>query len=211
MSDDRYSRKGFFQEFFGLFKTGLSNNLEKKLAKTLNAPVRPPGAMEEMEFISTCTRCGDCVPACPYGAILRYPLTAGLRGGTPYIDPHTKACELCPDTPCITACKPGALEPTPVDRIDMGTAKVNPETCMTFDNKICTRCYDACPYPERAIVIEDHHPRVNENGCVGCGLCQERCPTHPVGIKVLSPLQYRAVKNDEELYFGLFAVEEEDR
>src|SRR2546422_4692802 len=31
--------------------------------------LRPPGAVDETLFLDRCTRCGDCLPACPYGSI----------------------------------------------------------------------------------------------------------------------------------------------
>src|SRR6266545_3876887 len=30
--------------------------------------LRPPGAVAEELFLDRCTRCGDCLPACPYGS-----------------------------------------------------------------------------------------------------------------------------------------------
>ena len=80
---------------------------------------------------------------------------------------------------------------------------------MTYDDKVCTLCYDACPYPEHAITIdEDFHPVILD-GCVGCGSCQQRCPVHPVGVEVLSPIAYRATRNKEDLYFGIIEKDEE--
>ncbi|MDJ0837599.1 MAG: 4Fe-4S dicluster domain-containing protein [Acidobacteriota bacterium] len=208
---NRYSRKGFFGELFSFVRKGVSHHVETKLSKALNAPLRPPGALDEVEFLSTCTRCKECGIACPYGVISVMPLEAGVNAGTPYIDPNTVSCHLCPDMPCIAACEPQALLPVADPRqVRMGRAVIQTEDCMTYDDKVCTLCYDACPYPEEAITIgEDFHPEVLD-ACVGCGACQNRCPVVPVGVKVLNPLNYRTAVADEETWFGVIAKEEEE-
>lgn len=211
MSDQpSYTRKGFFGEFFSLFKKGVTNHVERKIAKKLDAPLRPPGALDEIEFLSTCTRCNACAEACPHFAIQRMPVNAGVAANTPYIEPRTRACMLCPDFPCIAACGDQALLPVAgPSAVRMGIALVNPEACQTYDDKVCTLCYDACPYPEQAIEIgSDLHPRVLD-ACTGCGLCERSCPVTPIGIKVLSPMNYRVARMDEDLYFGLFTKEDD--
>jgi len=210
MSDEPYSRKGFFRELFGHVRRGVSSNLEARLQRMLDTPLRPPGALDELEFLSTCTRCEACVRVCPFGAIQRKPVDAGVAANTPYIDPATQACRLCEDFPCIAACEPHALLPLRPEQVQMGRARVDEEACMTFtEDKVCTLCYDACPFPEHAITIDEaFHPRVLD-ACVGCGACHQRCPVYPVGIEALSPMAYRARRNEEELYFGVIRKEDE--
>jgi len=117
---------------------------------------------------------------------------------------------LCEDFPCIQVCEPGALLPIHPEEVAIGKALVDKQACQTYDDKVCTLCYDACPLPERALTIDDDfHPRVLD-GCVGCGLCQQRCPVMPVGITVLSPLKYEAARLEEETYFGIIKKGEED-
>ena len=212
MSDPkRVSRKGFFGEFFGAMKKGIANQVDRKLAKVLEAPIRPPGALDEIEFLSACTRCALCVDACPYFAIKRMSLHSGVSANTPFIDTAAQACQLCEDFPCIQACGDGALLPVNSPReVTMGKALINPEACQTWDDKVCTHCYDACPFPEQAIEIgADFHPRILD-ACVGCGLCEKACPVTPVGVAALSPVNYRSVKMEDEMYFGLVEKEPED-
>ncbi len=205
-----YSRKGFFREFFSHFKKGVANHVDRKLGRVLAAPLRPPGALDEVEFLSACTRCNDCVEVCPYHALRRLPAQAGVAANTPYIEPRTQACMLCEDFPCIAACDHGALLPVRPEDVRMGRAKVDVAACRTYDDQVCTHCYDACPYPERAIEIgADFHPKVLD-GCVGCGLCEARCPVTPVGIRTLSPTRYRSDVIENDMYFGIWRREEED-
>ena len=200
--EEKVSRKGFFGEFFGIFKKGVANQVDRKLASMLEAPLRPPGALPEVEFLSTCTRCQDCVPACPHMAIRIMPYQAGVAANTPYVEPAAQACLLCEDFPCISACPEGALVPNNLPNVFMGRAIINQDACQTWDDKVCTLCYDACPYPEQAITLEEFHPIILD-ACVGCGQCEQKCPVKPVGVKTLSPLHYRAWQMEDELYFGL--------
>ena len=72
--------------------------------------LRPPGALPEPEFLAACTRCDDCVAACPHMAIRKAGGEFGeaLRG-TPIILPRLAACRLCRHWKCIDACLPQAL------------------------------------------------------------------------------------------------------
>ena len=52
-----------------------------------NRYMRPPGALQEIAFLTSCTRCGDCLEVCPVQAIIKVPTAGGLAAGTPMIDP----------------------------------------------------------------------------------------------------------------------------
>src|SRR2546422_6452373 len=84
--------------------------------------LRPPGAVDETLFLDRCTRCGDCLPACPYGSIKK-----DVATGYPVIFANESPCYLCEDFPCIAACETEALLPVG-DRTDvrMGLAVVSP-------------------------------------------------------------------------------------
>lgn len=206
-----FNRKGFFKEVFSFLGRGVSSHVESKLTRILDAPIRPPGALEELEFLSACTRCAQCVTACPYSAIRRMPISAGVSANTPYIDPAIEACHLCADFPCIAACNDGALLHTTPETARIGIAEINPKGCVCHsEDKVCTLCYDVCPFPETAITIDDlMNPQILA-GCTGCGLCQKRCPSAPKGVHVLSPVRYRVKHHEENHYFGFIPTEKEE-
>lgn len=87
---------------------------------------RPPGSVRDPErFKQICTECGDCIIACPYGAILRAP---GVYG--PVMNPNLVACALCEDYPCIEACDERALLPIPEGFLPkFGHAMLDPQLC----------------------------------------------------------------------------------
>src|SRR5262245_24411488 len=153
-------------------------------APMLELYLRPPGALPEQQFRDTCSRCGTCVSVCPANAIkLDHTGTAGH--GAPYIDVDAMPCVVCDGTPCMHNCPSGALVPTPVAEIDMGTAVWQEATCLRVKDNTCQICVDQCPLGSAAIETEGNRIRVHPLGCVGCGVCEHYCPTVPRSITVI--------------------------
>lgn len=72
--------------------------------------LRPPGALDEHDFLASCIKCGQCVQVCPVQAIKLADLVDGFGVGTPYIDPREQACDFsCDAAQCVLACPTGAL------------------------------------------------------------------------------------------------------
>jgi ferredoxin-type protein NapG len=157
----------------------------------IDRPLRPPGAMEPGEFETVCSRCGKCVEACPAEAIKLDP--NGLIGeGFPYIVAEDQPCVVSEDLACMKSCPTGALQL--VDRldIDLGTAKVDHAMCLRDRGENCTLCLDVCPVMDEdatlcALVVSPLTGKVivRKNICIGCGLCEHRCPTEPRAIIVI--------------------------
>ncbi|MHC4910070.1 MAG: 4Fe-4S dicluster domain-containing protein [Planctomycetota bacterium] len=156
--------------------------------RVTTTPLRPPGAVDEQAFLAGCTRCGDCVDVCPVKAIVPAPAAYGAAAGTPMIDPHSAACVMCEDMPCIAACEPGVLLPDVPVR--MGTAEIRAVYCIAHQGTTCTLCVEQCPV-EGAIVVDGRgRPTVDATTCVGCGVCQYVCPA-PYNAVVVQPDQTR--------------------
>jgi ferredoxin-type protein NapG len=145
--------------------------------------LRPPGAVEEALFLDRCTRCGDCLPACPYGSIKNDP-----ANGYPVIFANESPCQLCEDFPCVAACETEALLPLGERaEVRMGLAVVNPATCTADQG--CRFCLSRCPCEAIMVVgFDDSYPTVDQEKCVGCGICEQVCATvnDKVAIRVLS-------------------------
>jgi ferredoxin-type protein NapG len=147
--------------------------------------VRPPGALAEAAFLAACTRCGDCVRACPYGAVQLAPERLRGAAGTPIVTAAEEACRMCPDTPCITACGPAALrraEGAPVPAI--ATARISSVDCLAHQGSTCSTCRERCPV-EGAIALDGVRPRIVAEACTGCGLCQHACPAPRNAVLIL--------------------------
>ena len=116
--------------------------------------LRPPGAVEEDEFLALCIKCGQCLQVCPYDSILLEDIEGGAGVGTAYIEPRERGCYLCEAFPCILACPSGALdhEKDDIKYIHMGMAVIVRESaCLALHNK---------PVPDDAVDRIYEHTKV---------------------------------------------------
>ncbi len=163
----------------GIFDVPKDTPPKVELAKWL----RPPGALPESQFLTTCTQCTDCQTACPYDAIRRLGPEFGNSAGTPAIIPSESPCYLCDDMPCISVCEPLALRQVARTAVRMGTAVIDLPTCYLSQGQPCDYCVMRCPIPSQAIHFgEDGLPTICEEGCVGCGVCDYICPADAITI-----------------------------
>jgi ferredoxin-type protein NapG len=66
--------------------------------------LRPPGALDEKDFLASCIKCGQCVQVCPVQAIRLADLIDGFGVGTPHIEAREQACDFsCDAVQCILA------------------------------------------------------------------------------------------------------------
>ena len=180
-------RRVFFREAAVRLIAPLADYIEKRTDGPRDSGwLRPPGAIAESALVEVCIRCGACVEACPADAIFALAESHGAAAGTPAIDPDLAACVVCDGLQCTTVCPSGTLLPllSPGD-IAMGVAEVYASLCVRSRGESCTACVDSCPMGEAAIgFADDGPPSVVSAGCVGCGVCQLRCPTDPKAIVV---------------------------
>lgn len=74
------------------------------------ARLRPPGALDEHDFLASCIKCGQCVQVCPVEALKPADLSDGFGVGVPFLEPRRQACDFsCDVGQCILACPTGAL------------------------------------------------------------------------------------------------------
>ena len=176
-------RRDFFRQAFGRLAREVTAATARRVAP--RRYFRPPGAAEEIAFLASCTRCGDCIDVCPVHAIIKAPPEAGLAVATPMIDPGLRACVVCADMPCAQACETGALV-VPAGgwaSIHMGTLTLDPVRCIAFQGVSCGVCARACPVGERALALDQGgRPVIHPEGCVGCGVCVTACVTSPSSL-----------------------------
>jgi MauM/NapG family ferredoxin protein len=148
--------------------------------------IRPPGALSEELFLDRCSGCAQCVSACPVQAIQLIQSDDPRKNDTPYVNPRSKACVVCDDLACMSACPTGALQRVPRHLIHMGVAELRRDFCLRSDGEDCQICVEKCPIGPTAIEIpySGADVEVKTDGCVGCGVCEEYCPTEPRAIVI---------------------------
>ncbi len=193
------SRRGLFRSLVGLKPTpaAVTTEVHQALADPATPPPvpaatarrmrafpvhRPPGAVAEIDFLERCTRCGDCIAACPHDAIVL--ASARMRGaeGTPIIVASESPCLHCPDTPCASACAPKVLRSDYPQK--MGTARIEVVDCLAWQRSFCTVCEERCPIPG-AITLVDGKPSIDPVACTGCGVCLSVCPAPRKAIMLM--------------------------
>ncbi|MCH7993513.1 MAG: 4Fe-4S dicluster domain-containing protein [Planctomycetes bacterium] len=186
-AENASDRRGFFRHAMARLVQPIAELVENiGTARSDPARLRPPGAIDEATFLDTCFRCDQCAKACPADAIFLLDRTAGTAAGTPVIDPDRAPCVVCDGLQCTQVCESGALvKLTDPRRIRIGLAEVYEPLCLRTQGESCTVCVDRCPMGTDALRFEgDGPPIVYSSGCVGCGVCQNVCPTTPKAIVV---------------------------
>ncbi|HXQ28236.1 MAG TPA: 4Fe-4S dicluster domain-containing protein [Gemmatimonadales bacterium] len=181
-------RREFFRDAFGRLAREVTARTERRVVAGRH--FRPPGAAEELAFLASCTRCGDCIDACPVHAIFKAPPGSGLAVGTPVLEPALQACVVCADMPCARACETGALV-VPMDgwaKVRLGVLSLDPARCIVFHGAACGVCARVCPVGERALALDaGGRPVLRPEGCVGCGSCVTACVTAPPSLALTFP------------------------
>lgn len=154
--------------------------------------IRPPGT-EEVDLMSACVRCGQCVRVCPTGGLHPALTRAGIEGlWTPVLIPRLGycdySCNACGESCPVNAIPTLSLEEKRVQVI--GQAIIDQDRCIPWaEEQDCIVCEEMCPLPEKAIVLETvevnrvngdivtvQRPEVLEDQCIGCGICEYKCP-----------------------------------
>ena len=166
--------------------------------------LRPPGAVDEVDFLSRCIRCGECMKVCPNNSLHPTLTEAGLEGlWTPTLVPRIGYCEpSC--VLCSEVCPTGAIwQITPKEKgwvagnatqqnqpVRLGTAFYDRGRCLPWALATdCIVCEEWCPVSPKAIYVQEaqvidssgnpktlKQPRVDPSRCVGCGACEYACP-----------------------------------
>ncbi|MCC6215270.1 MAG: 4Fe-4S binding protein [Polyangiaceae bacterium] len=126
--------------------------------------IRPPGSVEEREFLERCIRCAECMKVCPNNALHPAFFEAGIEGlWTPILVPRIGYCEYsC--VLCGQVCPTGAIQK--IDErakmgvgqrpITLGTAMYDQGRCLPWSMATpCIVCEEFCPTSPKAIWAEE--------------------------------------------------------
>ena len=135
--------------------------------------IRPPGALDETDFLSRCIRCGECMKVCPNNSLQPTLAEAGLEGlWTPMLTPRIGYCEpSC--VLCSEVCPTGAIwKITPQEKgwvvgldgpgeqtsqpVRLGTAFYDRGRCLPWAMATnCIVCEEWCPVSPKAIYLQE--------------------------------------------------------
>jgi MauM/NapG family ferredoxin protein len=185
------SRRNFlFVLFLSIPTSGMAATVLKKM-KIRSGVLRPPAALPEDKFLNQCVRCGNCMKVCITNGLQPLFLQEGVEAlWTPQLVPEVGYCEYnC--TLCGNVCPTGALPAlslTQKKQTKIGTAVIDHAICIPWSrDENCLVCEEHCPVADKAIKVEKTtvngqeilRPYVDEQLCVGCGICQNKCPVRP--------------------------------
>lgn len=140
--------------------------------------IRPPGALEEAEFLTRCIKCGQCMRICPTNVVHPAGWQAGAEGlWTPVLNFRigTSGCQHnC--VACSHVCPTAALRHLTVDQrmgrgpfaeagpLRLGMAFVDRGRCLPWAmDTPCIVCQENCPVSPKAIFTRDEY-RLIRNG-----------------------------------------------
>jgi polyferredoxin len=165
--------------------------------------IRPPGSVDESEFLERCIKCDQCINVCPTNVLQPATLKEGGIEAiwTPVMNFHIAHCQLkC--TLCSEVCPTGAIRKIEVAEklgegpyreqgpVRLGTAFVDTTRCLPWANQVpCVVCEEVCPVAPKAIQTYDeetkdvfgkmvvlYKPFIVPDLCIGCGICEAECP-----------------------------------
>lgn len=166
---------------------GFAEVLPKK-APNRKTPITPFGSESVEKFYKHCTACQLCVTVCPNNVLrpssrLEHLMQPEMSFEKGYCRPECVKCsEVCPA---------GAiLKITPEEKTEwkVGTAGVDYDLCVVNrDGVSCGNCARHCPVGAIKMVKKNPEdekspriPSVNEEKCIGCGACENLCPSRPI-------------------------------
>lgn len=181
--------------------------------------IRPPGSINEQDFLKRCIKCSACMRVCPTNALHPALLESGVEGlWTPIMINKIGYCEHhC--VLCSQVCPTGAIKAITVsekvgskskDPIKIGTAFFDKGRCLPWAMDVeCIVCEEVCPTTPKAIWYRETTVTTRENKikklkrpyldptlCIGCGICENKCPVSDLpAVRVSSIGETRSKEN----------------
>lgn len=160
--------------------------IEDKQIPKRHTSILPPGALSAQHLAQHCTACQLCVSKCP-NDVLR-PSTELDTFMQPKMEYERGYCRVeC--NACSSVCPTGAIKPVTLaekSSTQIGHAVLIRKNCISaLGEAECGNCARHCPAGAIQMVhingdeSEPMIPAINESRCIGCGACENLCPSRP--------------------------------
>jgi ferredoxin-type protein NapF len=164
---------------------GRRNLLRGRIGQALPNQILPPWAVSD--FLDRCSRCLDCLNACPQAIILKG------EGGFPQVDFGLGGCDFCGD--CVAVCTSQALNKSLSKARPWRHKAAIGGQCLDARGISCRICGDACttrairfrPQLGGRVAIE-----LDRAFCTGCGGCVGSCPAGAITLTISDKTAERA-------------------
>lgn len=180
---------------------GLAVIKDKKIPERATA-LTPPGSLSARNFAQHCTACQLCVSVCP-NQVLR-PSSDLMKLMQPEMSYERGYCR--PEcVKCAEVCPTNAIHLVDIaekSAVQIGHAVWIKENCICItDGMQCGNCARHCPAGAIQMVAADPEdddsvkiPVINAERCIGCGACENLCPSRPFSaIYVEGHIMHRVV------------------
>lgn len=213
-------RKLMFATIMGILFFPFARASGKSTRDFSTKVIRPPGSVEELEFLERCIKCDQCIRVCPTNVLQPAWFESGIEGlWTPLMNFRMGHCQLnC--TACGQVCPTGAIQRVSVEEklglgdyaeqgpIKLGTAHYDVGRCLPYSKNIpCVVCEEVCPTSPKAIFSERQMRTVREGKKMALAstqnavtLCEWPKPGQAIGEPLIfGPSQYRG--DETTLYY----------
>ena len=168
-------------------------NLLRGRFQSRNTSVFLPWLKSSKTFYSDCTKCNNCISACPEDIIV------ASDDDYPNIEFRLGECTFC--GACSQSCPENLFSLESTDTPWHYKANID-RRCLALAGVECRSCQDACP--EFAIGFrlklgEVPTPELDIERCSGCGACVGPCPAEAISIGHLESMPNSRSKQESKL------------
>lgn len=143
--------------------------------KASQQPVRLPWVRDELEFVDACSRCGDCIKACPENIVIKG------DGGFPELNFSRGECTFCTD--CVTSCSEDLF--ASLDDHPWSLKADITDECLSVKKVVCIICKEQCEAEAISFIPKVgsvSQPILDLEKCTGCGACVKPCPAKAIKL-----------------------------
>lgn len=134
-----------------------------------------PWLISVQQMHDACTRCGDCLRACPTGVAVK------AEGGFPGVDFSRAECTFC--HACVDVCSQPLFD---LQQAPWRVVASVQSSCLNQHGVYCRSCLDSCEVRALSVVFAgpgQQHIQLNNDVCNGCGACAAVCPEQAISIQ----------------------------